>query len=167
MHFFVHARLGVVLSMYILTLWLSICTCKAWRASMYILTLWLSICTCKAWHARLGVLLSMYILTLRFLPSFAHYFIKPSAALDSIRINFNSVEENLALNALFCPCTAWRYFFRMQFCCPCAAGHGSVHAHPNFRILNIESYFFSNTVKIDSYAIQSCWKCLKIMSERW
>ena len=52
------------------------------------------------------VVLNMYILTLWFLPSFAHYFMKPSAALDSIRIDFNIVEENLTFNALLCPCTA-------------------------------------------------------------
>ena len=122
-------------------------------------------CPCTAWRGSV----SMYILTLWFLPSFAHYFmnlttaldstryqfwtvleenvtfnvhyfmkfharlgvvrmqcccprmgmvldhLSPiilrnlSAALDSIRINLNSVEENLTFNALFCPCTA---------CCP-------------------------------------------------
>ena len=68
-------------------------------------------------HARLGVVLCMHILTLWFLPSFAHYFMKPSAALDSIRINFNSVEENLTFNALFCPCTAWRGSEHVFQCC--------------------------------------------------
>ena len=130
------------------------CPCTAytsWFGCMYILTLWFLpsfahyfmkpsaaldsiridfniveenltfnalLCPCTACHGSV----SMYILTLWFLPSFAHYFKKLSAALDSIRVNLNSVEENLTFNALFCPCTAWR---------------GSEHVHPNFMILTI------------------------------
>ena len=37
-------------------------------------------------------------LTVWFLPSFAHYFKKLTTALDSKRINFNSVWENLTFN---------------------------------------------------------------------
>ena len=49
-------------------------------------------------HSRMGVILCMHILPLLFLPSFAHYFKELSAALDSLRINVNSVSENLPFN---------------------------------------------------------------------
>ena len=153
----------------------------------------------------------------KMVPSFAHYFKKLSAALDSIRINLNSVEENVTFNvqnilwsSIFLPraillptrlgvvlmhvhpnsyghdsyhlspiilrtfssfgqqknqfkqcfnsVTLWRKFnfqcseylmnfdiFRMQFCCPCAAGHGSVHTHPNFMIFTIFRPLFYET----------------------
>ena len=135
MQFFVHARLGVVLSMYILTLWflpsfahyfmkpsaaldsIRINLNSVWRKFNFQCTLYL----CEVRYARLGVVLSMYILTLWFLPSFAHYFMKPSAALDSIRINFNSVE-----------------FQNVNFQCTFLSMHGlakgSEHVHPNFMI---------------------------------
>ena len=97
--------------------------------------------------ARLGVVLSMYILTLWFLPSFAHYFKKLSAALDSKRINLNSVEENLTFNAEFlCPCTAWR---------------GSEHVHPNFMTLTIFRPLFYETFSSfgqHKNQFEQCWK---------
>ena len=43
----------------------------------------------------------MHILPLWFFPSFARYFKKISAALDSIRINYNSVWENVPFNAQY------------------------------------------------------------------
>ena len=94
-------------------------------------------------HARLGVVLYYILLYAWFLPSFAHYFMKPSAALDNIRINFNSVWRKFNFQ-----CTDYfdevRYFFRTAILLP-RAGHGSVHAHPNFMIFTIFRPLFYET----------------------
>ena len=93
-------------------------------------------------HARLRVVLKMYILTLWFLPSFAHYFMKPSAALDSIRIDFNIVEENLTFNALLCPCTA----------CP-RAGSVSMYILTLWFLPSFAHYFKKLSAALDSIRV--------------
>ena len=77
---------------------------------------------CTAWSL---VPWACYILTLWFLPSFAHYFKKLSAALDSIRVNLNSVEESLTFNALILSKHGLAWFRE--------------HVHPNFN----DSYHLS------------------------
>ena len=90
---------------------------------------------------------SMYILTLWFLPSFAHYFKKPSAALDSIRIDFNIVEENLTFNALILSKHGLAWFRE--------------HVHPNFMILTIFRALFYEIFQQLWTAQESIWTVLK------
>ena len=75
--------------------------CTAWRASEHVHP-------CATGHGSVTIFRPLFYRNL-------------SAALDSKRINLNSVEENLTFNALF-----WKSMHGNW-----RAGHGSVHVHPN------------------------------------
>ena len=130
--------LGMVLCMHILTLWFLpsfahyfMKVSAAWTAKESILTVlrkcnfqcsifwWISIFLSDSILLPTGFGSVQWHPTLWFLPSFAHYFMKPSAALDSIRINLNSVwrkfnfqctyfvkfDISFACNFVACACT--------------------------------------------------------------
>ena len=105
------------------------------------------------------VVLSMHILTLWFLPSFAHYFKKLSAALDSIRINLNSVEENLTFNARI---ILWNSIFlpRMQFCCPLGVVL-CMHILTLWFLPSFAHYFKKLSVALDSITVPILNRCLR------
>ena len=168
MHFFVHARLGVVpwaILLPILTAHPMILTIfrplfyetfsSVWTArisiSEHFWRKYLTFGCTFVVHARLGVVLSILLYpTLWFLQHlWTHYFRKLSTVFGKYNFQFEQ---------------CWRKFnFRMQFCCPCTAGRGSVHVHPNFMILTIFRLLFYETFSSFGQQKYQFWQCLEKM----
>ena len=123
-------------------------------------TLWCSIFAEFVAHPLLICFCEINNLSVWFLPSFAHYFKKLSTALDSKRINFNSVWENLTFNV---ENTLWCSIFLSRFVAhPLLIGFCEINNLTVWFLPSFAHYFKKLTTALDSKRINfnSVWENL-------